>query len=147
MELFNLKWIVQDKPSDYEQLLPDQYINHFQNNKEITSKSFLSKNLKAHADTDLNFYEYCPKTYDFSFPEEAKRFVKDYYANCLYCILKKHISYFKLKVGERWNEIRSEADRLIAKRDEVWASKQDRIYFFGLKTKPPFVDLPLTAVS
>lgn len=139
MELFNLKWIVQDKPADYECLLPDQYINHFQNNKEITSKAFLSKNLKAHLDTDLNSYVYCPQTYDFSFPEEAKRFVKDYYANCLFCILKRHVAYFRERMGERWAEVGEEARRLVHARDEVWASKGDRIYFFGMKMKPPFV--------
>ena len=57
VEMLHLKWIVQDRPIDYETLLPHQYFNHFQNNKEITSKSFLKKNLENYLmEDEEDFY-------------------------------------------------------------------------------------------
>ena len=98
-ELFHLKWVVQDKSTDYEGILPDQYINHFQNNKELTSKSFLKKNLETFVDAELPHYEYFPKSYDLSSPEEAKSLAKDYLMNCVFVLLKKHLIYFCRRFG------------------------------------------------
>ena len=139
VELFSLKWIVQDRPSDHEALVPDQYINHFQNNKELTSKSFLKKNLEHHFESDLPTYEFFPKSYDFSFPEDAVKFGRDYYVNCLFCILKKHVLYFRRKLGPALAEVEAERDRLLAhmQRDR---DLKERVYFD--KMKPSFKFVP-----
>ena len=142
IELFNLKWIVQDKPSDYENLVSDQYINHFQNNKELTSKSFLKKNLENYYEAETPYFEYFPKSYDFSFPEDAVKFSKDYYTNCLFCILKKHILYFRKKTGSNYSEVEKERDRLKLQMEEDKTLKE-RIYFSKMKPTFKFVNFVL----
>ena len=138
VELFHLKWVVQDRPADYESLAPDQYINHFQNNKELTSKSFLKKNLESHYESEPPTDEFFPKSYDFSFPEDAAKFAKDYYVNCLFCILKKHVLYFRRKLGPRFCEVEAERDRLAAQMRADQGLKE-RIYFDKLKPGFKFV--------
>lgn len=58
-----------------------------------------------HVDYDFPIIEHIPKSYDFSFPEEAKKFKRDYYMNCLFCLLKKHVQYFKSKLGNEFYKV------------------------------------------
>jgi len=95
----NMKWLAQDKDSDYSGLLEDQYINHFQNNKEITSKSFLNTNLNNYIESEIVIEDFYPKCYDFSFPDQLVYFKSEYFATVLFIILKKHIIYFRQKLG------------------------------------------------
>lgn len=134
-ELFHLKWVVQDKASDYESILPDQYINHFQNNKELTSKSFLKKNLEMFVDAEIPHDEYFPKSYDLSSPEEAKALAKDYLLNCLFVVLKKQIVYFCRRFGGLAGlrtHLAAETARIaeLLQRDR---ESKERIYFSRLK--------------
>lgn len=101
VELVSLKYITQDKDDDYKNLLDDQYINHFQNNKEITSKSFLTMNLKNHLSSELPTHSFFPRSYDFSSPEQVKYFKMDFFTTVLLEILKEQINYFKKAIGER----------------------------------------------
>ena len=134
-ELFYLSWITQDKQPDHDNLTPDQYINHFQNNKEITSKSFLKKNLENFYDGDLDFYDYFPRAYDFSFPQASKNFVGDYLRNTLFCILKKTLVYCEIQSEHSWFLVEKEKykiEELIDQeknmKERIWFEKLDSGY-------------------
>lgn len=43
--ILNLKYVTKASDDYFSNILDDQWINHFQNNKELTSKSFLAKNM------------------------------------------------------------------------------------------------------
>lgn len=137
-DLFHIKWIVQDKQSDYDNLAPEQYINHFQNNKEITSKSFLKKNLENYFDGELQLYDYFPRSYDFSFPQATKSFVNDYLTNTIFCILKKTLLYCEVKFQDQWGLVENEKYQLERAIQEEQKMK-DRLYFENMKPTPKLV--------
>ena len=145
IDLFHLKWVAQDKPSDYGSLVPEQYFNHFQNHKELTSKSFLKKSLDAwvgEPESGLVPADYLPLTYDLSFPEDFKKYIQEYYLQALNAILKKHVLYFMRKTGKGWLEVEAEASRLsllMKKDDEL----KERIYFDKIKPTFRFVNLKI----
>lgn len=132
-DLFHLKWITQDKQPDHDSLVPDQYVNHFQNNKELTSKSFLKRNLENFYDGDLELFDYFPRAYDFSFPQASKSFLSDYITNTLFCILKKTLVYCELQSGHTWCLVEKEKYR-IEKLIQEEKNMKERIWFEKLKT-------------
>lgn len=132
-DLFHLKWITQDKQIDHDSAAPDQYINHFQNNKELTSKSFLKKNLENFYDGDLELFDYFPRAYDFSFPQASKNFVSDYVTNTLFCILKKTLVYCEIQSEHTWSYVENEKYK-IEKLIEEEKSLKERIWFPKLNT-------------
>lgn len=126
-DLFHLKWISQDRQSDYDSLAPDQYINHFQNHKEITSKSFLKRNLETFHDGDLQLFDYFPRAYDLSFPQQSRSLLKDYFTNTIFCILKKTLLYCEVQYQDRWFLVEHEKYRIeksicehVTLKDRLW---------------------------
>ena len=48
-QFFDLRWAVTDTDEDYKGLGPGDLFNHFENNRELTQKAGMLKNLQNHA--------------------------------------------------------------------------------------------------
>lgn len=75
-QCFHLKWTVSDTEGDYRNLKAGQLMNHFQGNREMTSKSGLIKNLRQYSlgNTDTFF----PRAYDLGDSIQLSEFQNDY---------------------------------------------------------------------
>lgn len=92
---FNLKWCYNDCDSDYKNLKPGQFYNHFPNNRELTTKSGLAKNLKSITDFNVNIDNFFPRCYDLSDNLQINELTNDYYRTCIFNIIKKvHLGFF-----------------------------------------------------
>lgn len=138
-DLLHLRWVAQDKQSDYDSLAPDQYINHFQNHKELTSKSFLKKNLENFHDGDLQIFDYFPRAYDLSFPQQSKSLLKDYLTNTIFSILKKTLLYCEVKFQDQWGLVENEKYHL-EKAILENRNLKDRLWYERMKPTIKFVE-------
>lgn len=76
---FDLKWALRGTDIDYENLLKPQIVNHYENNKNITTKIGLSHSLRKliwfnNVDIDT-FY---PRSFDLIESSDKKDFIEDY---------------------------------------------------------------------
>ncbi len=92
---FDLKWVYTDVPEDYRNLSDGQYLNHFRNNTELTTKGRLLVNLAQHTSHKLALSHYYPTSYDLGNDVERGNFVRAFELNSLYCLIKQHVRYFK----------------------------------------------------
>jgi len=79
---FDFRWTLKGRDCDYKNLKPNQIVNHFQNNIELTKKVGLSKNLKnlvlyKNVDVD-NFY---PRCFDLFDKLDFEDFIEDFKLN------------------------------------------------------------------
>ena len=75
---FDLKWMYMDNESDYKFLIEGQFYNHFQNNKELTTKIGLTNNLKDFSEYGANFDQFYPRCYDLNESADFDDFVEEY---------------------------------------------------------------------
>ena len=88
-QAFDLRWTFNDCEADYKSLRPGQYFNHFPNNRELTTKSGLHKNLRQVMDHSTNIDTFYPRTYDLGDGTQVNEFIKDYQRTCSFNIIKK----------------------------------------------------------
>jgi len=79
---FDFRWTLKGRDCNYKNLKPNQIVNHFQNNIELTKKVGLSKNLKnlvlyKNVDVD-NFY---PRCFDLFDKLDFEDFIEDFKLN------------------------------------------------------------------
>lgn len=89
---FHFKWTYTDSDSDYKNLKPGQLFNHFLCNRELTTKSGLSKNLRNITDNKINVDTFFPRCYDLGDNFQVKELIKDYNSTAVLNILKKFTS-------------------------------------------------------
>lgn len=89
---YHLKWCFNDSDYDYKALKPGQAYNHFQNNRELTTKSGLLKNLRNITDFKVNIDKFFPRCYDLGDGVQVKELIKDYNRTAILNILKKYIN-------------------------------------------------------
>ncbi|KAF4754602.1 Tubulin tyrosine ligase-like, member, partial [Perkinsus olseni] len=90
---FDLKWTLNAKDIDYIALKDGQMANHFGRNREITTKTGLTSNLRnsysVHNLTDMN--DYYPRTYDLSDPQDVGDFILEYKLTKCMSILRQFL--------------------------------------------------------
>ncbi|CAG9334195.1 unnamed protein product [Blepharisma stoltei] len=94
-QAFHLKWIYSDTDNDYKVLRPGQLINHFNNNRELTTKSGLLKNLRNFCENNVNIDTFFPRCYDLGDNVQIKEFIQDYQNTAIINIVKKHADFFQ----------------------------------------------------
>lgn len=130
---FDLKWVYMDNEQDYKFLIDGQFYNHFQNNKEITTKIGLSNNLKAFCEYGVNFDCFYPRCYDLGNDKELYEFVADFEHTNMMILLKKHIKYFKIKALKVIEEIKQE----LRKKEEKFQKSDKKVIFLKMQRKKP----------
>jgi len=110
---FDLKWMYMDNESDYKFLIEGQFYNHFQNNKELTTKIGLTNNLKDFSEYGANFDQFYPRCYDLGNNKEMIEFSADFEHTNMMILLKKHIKYFKTRCRGVLKEISKEIKKNI----------------------------------
>ena len=120
--LFDFKWTYLDTEVDYANLMDGQFFNHFQNNKELTTKSGLIENVRSCAEHGTGFWSFFPRAYDLGHINQMKEFQEDFERTALMNLLKKH-----------WQYIKSKADPLmIRKIKEKFRLKQEKLAKEGI---------------
>ena len=80
------------KNIDYVNLLDKQYINHFEENKNITAKFGLCRNIRNIACNSKDPNVYFPRCYDINDVAELEDFYEDFKESlaksCLYQVIK-----------------------------------------------------------
>eukprot|EP00929_Paragymnodinium_shiwhaense_P074709 TRINITY_DN3823_c0_g1_i1.p1 TRINITY_DN3823_c0_g1~~TRINITY_DN3823_c0_g1_i1.p1 ORF type:complete len:907 (-),score=215.11 TRINITY_DN3823_c0_g1_i1:76-2796(-) len=97
-----LTWCTTDSDNAYRQLRPGEFFNHFQNNKELTTKSGLSNALAQHsvatagaADVDSFF----PRSYDVTQKSEREDFVLDFRRSAALTVALLHLRLAEQAAG------------------------------------------------
>lgn len=129
---FDLKWLYMDNESDYKGLIDGQYYNHFQNNKELTTKIGLTNNLKEFCEYGANFDQFYPRCYDLGNNKELMEFTADFEHTNMMILLKKHIRYFKSRINYL-KEIKHE----IKKKVEHKKTRNDKEIIMRMNRKKP----------
>lgn len=89
--LWDLKWSVSDCDGDYRDVQEGTLYNHFQNNRELTTKVGLANNLRRLAvDEQVLIDTFFPRCYDMSSTSEREDFVVDYRRCAALNVLKQH---------------------------------------------------------
>lgn len=91
---FHFKWSYTDSEADYKSLKPGQMFNHFQNNRELTTKSGLSKNLRSVDRYGVDIDTFFPRCYDLGIQAQVEEFKVDYKKQEIYNTVKRHAEYF-----------------------------------------------------
>jgi hypothetical protein len=61
---FHLKWVTTDTDADYRMLKPGQRFNHFQGNRDLTTKSGLVGKFRNVTEYGANTESFFPRSYD-----------------------------------------------------------------------------------
>jgi hypothetical protein len=87
-----LTWCTADTEADYRRLQPGEFFNHFHNNKELTTKIGLARNLSEHAVASRervdNFF---PRCYDVAQRADREDFVLDFRRSAALKIAMLHL--------------------------------------------------------
>ena len=89
-QAFHFKWCYNDTDDDYKNLKFGQLFNHFLNNRELTTKSDLSKNLRNVTDCKVKVDNFFPRSYDLGDNFQIKELILDYQRTSIFNILKKY---------------------------------------------------------
>ena len=115
---FNMKYTFQDKELDYQSLHSEQWYNHFRNNKEMTTKSYLNTNLNNFVEFAAEIDNFFPRCYDFASNKEIGYLKNDYYEQMLFQLLRNHIRYFKRKRPEFMKNIKGIVKQKIVNKNQ-----------------------------
>lgn len=77
------------KDINYENLKPNQIVNHFKNNTQLTKKSGLTKNLKNLIFKNIDIDNFYPRCYDISERNDFEDFMEDFKITKLISLLKQ----------------------------------------------------------
>ena len=130
---FDLKWVYIDNENDYKFLIDGQFYNHFQNNKELTTKIGLTNNLKEFSEYGVNFDEFYPRCYDLGNDKDLMEFSADFEHTNMMILLKKHIKYFKLKKKNLIKEIKME----LKINEEKKKTRNDKVILMKMIKRKP----------
>ena len=86
--MFTVKWDYGDTNIDFANLQPHQFVNHFPDSRELTTKQGITKNLNAMASCgSVSGHrladEYFPRSFDMSDPNNVKIFMKEFHQTAL----------------------------------------------------------------
>lgn len=94
-QAFHLKWSFSDSDNDYKVLRPGQLFNHFLNNRELTTKSGLLKNLRNVCEHNVSIDKFFPRCYDLGDNVQVREFTNDFQNTAIINIIKKHAIYYQ----------------------------------------------------
>ena len=76
---FHLKWDYCDSNINFEKIRPLQYVNHYPDSRELTTKSGLTKNLNSVSVPGIDLLgEIMPRSYDLSDTRQMDMFLADF---------------------------------------------------------------------
>lgn len=76
--IYDCKFVCKKKDIDYVNMLDCQYINHFQENKSITAKFGLARNIRNLASVGRDHSIFFPRCYDLNDVAELEDFYEDF---------------------------------------------------------------------
>mmetsp|Transcript_6459 Transcript_6459/g.15704 ORF Transcript_6459/g.15704 Transcript_6459/m.15704 type:complete len:1394 (+) Transcript_6459:99-4280(+) len=89
---WDFKWCATDSEADYRNLLEGTLYNHFQNNRELTTKVGLLQNLRQLCVNDMvDIDSFFPRCYDMSCASEHKDFILDYRRGAAFTVATVHV--------------------------------------------------------
>ncbi|CAE8638633.1 unnamed protein product, partial [Polarella glacialis] len=89
--LWNVKWCTTDCDDDYRSLQDGDLYNHFQHNRELTTKVGLQRSLQLLAcDEKVDIDSFFPRSYDLSLSSEREDFILDFRRSAAVNVLRHH---------------------------------------------------------
>ncbi|CDW84976.1 protein monoglycylase ttll8 [Stylonychia lemnae] len=94
--MFHIRFDITDKEGNQNKLRNSQWYNHFPNNREITTKAGLCKNLwqQCPYDYELQVSKFFPRCYDLSDQKQIDIFVTDFQQTAILSIIKVFANHF-----------------------------------------------------
>lgn len=92
--MWHLKWTVTDSETDYRciQEGSSSLYNHFQNNRELTTKVCLTRNLRRLAyEEQVDIDTFFPRSYDMGSPSEVEDLILDFRRSAALNVLRQHL--------------------------------------------------------
>ncbi|CAE7236290.1 TTLL3B [Symbiodinium sp. CCMP2456] len=92
--MWHLKWTVTDSETDYRCIQEDSssLYNHFQNNRELTTKVCLTRNLRRLAyEEQVDIDTFFPRSYDMGSPSEVEDLILDFRRSAALNVLRQHL--------------------------------------------------------
>lgn len=76
---------------------PHQFYNHYPDNREITTKAGLCKNLWTNCshETELRTSEFFPRCYDLADSKQVDGFIEDFNSTAIMSIVKVYAEHFE----------------------------------------------------
>eukprot|EP00347_Sterkiella_histriomuscorum_P013320 403365167 len=110
---FHIRFDITDKEGSQNKLRNSQWYNHFPNNRELTTKAGLCKNLwqQCPYDYELKVEEFFPRCYDLSDQKQVDLFVLDFQQTAILSIIKIHATYFLNKTKRIQNYLQRYKDK------------------------------------
>ena len=116
-----------DTLSFSDELNSKTVINHIYNNRELTCKNRLTKNLKSEQNRTKGLFY--PLTFDFAFDDQRQAFEEEHFKIITFQVLRNHISYFKRKRGQLMKYFKKGVKR------EEKREKQFKYFYANFTTK------------
>ena len=141
-QAFHLKWCISDCEYDYKNLKQGQIYNHFLNNRELTTKSGIAKNLRNITDCKINVDKFFPRCYDLGDNLQIKELIIDYQRTSILNIIKKALKGWYID-EIIMNSVINYAEELIANSfsmcenifQEIKKENLAKLYEYKAKTK------------
>jgi len=107
-----MKWVKDAKGEDFENLLEDQYMNHYKGTNALTSRYKICEKFENYFEGLISPEVYFPRSYHFFKKSKIDEFKRDYFTSMLITLVKKHIIYFKeVLVGGKFEAIKAEYEK------------------------------------
>jgi len=116
---WNLRWCSTDSEEDYRHLHEGDLYNHFQNNRELTTKAGLARSLRQlSVEFQVDIDSFFPRCFDMSVAIEREEFVLDFRRSAAFSVLRQHqrlrscagfacnaeVLRTAVRIGTRWLE-------------------------------------------
>lgn len=75
---YTVKWDYGDTNLHYERMKPHQFVNHFPDTRELTTKQGLTKNLNNCTEVGVDVSSFFPRSYDLSDRREVDLWIADF---------------------------------------------------------------------
>lgn len=92
---YTVKWDYGDTNLVYDRMKPHQFVNHFPDTRELTTKQGITKNLNQVTDIETDVNSFFPRSYDLSDRREVDLWVQDFNQTAILNIIQKHCELFQ----------------------------------------------------
>lgn len=97
---YTVKWEYDDTKLHYTKMKQHQFVNHFPDSRELTTKQGLTKNLNSLTEAGTDVYSFFPRSYDLSDRGEVDLWIKDFNQTAILNVVQSHAELFQKIVSE-----------------------------------------------
>lgn len=141
---FNLLWTLRDTDISWDALRPDQWVNHFEGARALTTKSGLCRSMRnlgwAEAAESRTFF---PRCYELGSSVDADEFVHDFRTTAACSVLRRHVAHpqaWARRWGAHPRGFRALSSAVAAMEASVMPHIDEDTWLMEESDKPPLSD-------